>query len=52
MQLTLMNGIPLKVNKEKISDIGPHIDGGAAIIVNGNTYHVEETVDQILKLSK
>lgn len=52
MNLTLMNGLHLKVDKEKINSFGPHIDGGSAIIVNGNRYHVSETVDEIMKLSK
>ncbi len=52
MNLTLMNGLHVKVDKDKIDSFGPHVDGGSAIIVNGNTYHVEETVEQIMKLSK
>lgn len=52
MNLTLMNGLHLKVDKEKIEAFGPHIDGGSAITVNHNTYHVTETVEEIMKLSR
>lgn len=52
MNLTLMNGLHVKVDKEKITEFGPHINGGSAIIVNGNKYHVSETVEEIMKLAK
>ena len=39
----------IDIDREKISDIGPHIDGGAVVKVNGYTYHVQESVNEILK---
>jgi len=50
MNLTLQNGIPLSVDREKIHELGPHIAGGSFIKVNGHTYLVTETVEKILKL--
>jgi len=39
----------IDVDREKISDIIPHVDGGTIVKVNGYTYHVQETVNEILK---
>ncbi len=50
MKLTSFhNGMIIDVDREKISDIGPHIDGGSIVKVNGYTYHVQELVNEILK---
>lgn len=48
MNLTLNNGIPLKVDRKKITEFGPHINGGSFIKVSGQQYLVQETVEQIL----
>ena len=49
MKLTSFdNGMSIEVDKEKITDIGPHANGGSFVKVNGFTYHVSEVVDDIL----
>ena len=45
------NGATIHVDREKITDIGPHIDGGSTVKVNGYIYHVQETVEEILSSS-
>lgn len=49
MKLTSFdNGVTIEVDREKITDLGPHADGGTFVKVNGLTYHVSEHVDAIL----
>ena len=43
------NGAIIDVDRKKITDIGPHIDGGSTVKVNGYIYHVQESVNEILK---
>ena len=50
MNLTLPNGIPISVDRSKMTEFGPHIGGGSFIKVNGHRYLVTETVEEILKL--
>jgi hypothetical protein len=50
VNLTLQNGIPLTVDRKKVTEFGPHIAGGSFIKVNGHQYLVTETVEEILKL--
>ena len=52
MNLTLQNGIPVSVDRKKIHELGPHISGGSFIKVNGHSYLVKETIEEILKLKK
>lgn len=49
MQLTLMNGIPVKVDPAKIESMGPHVDGGSVVKVNGNVFHVSEDLEKMFK---
>ena len=52
MKLTSFdNGVSIEVDREKISDVGPHADGGSFVKVNGLTYHVFEPIDVILSKS-
>ena len=43
------NGAIIDVDRKRITDIGPHIDGGSTVKVNGYIYHVQEPVNEILK---
>jgi hypothetical protein len=52
MKLTLKNGIPLDVDREKILEIGPHVSGGSFIKVGSQTYLVTEKVETILKMKE
>ena len=52
MKLTLLNGLPVLVDRKKVTEFGPHIDGGSFIKVNGHRYLVTETVEEILKLKE
>jgi hypothetical protein len=43
------NGLTIQVDRDKIDTIGPHTDGGSVVNVNNITYHVTETVKEILR---
>ena len=43
------NGAIIDVDRKRISDIGPHVDGGSTVKVNGYIYHVQELVKEILE---
>ena len=39
----------IEVDREKIISFGPHIDGGSFVQVNGLSYHVTESLEEITK---
>jgi hypothetical protein len=43
------NGVIIDVDKKKVTSFGPHKDGGSFVQVNGLTYHVQETLEEITK---
>ena len=49
MKLTSENGLTITVDRKKITEIGPHVNGGSFIKVNGHSYIVKELVEEILK---
>lgn len=39
----------IEVDKDKITAFGPHADGGSFVKVNGLSYHVTESLEDISK---
>jgi len=53
MKLTSFhNSAVIDIDRKRIDDIAPHIDGGSVVKVNGFIYHVKEEVKEILKLKE
>jgi uncharacterized protein YlzI (FlbEa/FlbD family) len=48
LNLTALNGSKIVVDEKKITEFGPHTNGGSFINVAGHRYLVRETVEEIL----
>lgn len=51
MNLTGRNGVKINVDRKKVLEMGPHIDGGSFIKVGSQRILVQEPVEEILKQS-
>jgi uncharacterized protein YlzI (FlbEa/FlbD family) len=48
LKLTSSSGYTITVDPKKITEFGPHTNGGSFINVAGHRYVVKETVEEIL----
>lgn len=48
MILTTPNGAKITVDRKKITEMGPHINGGSFVKVGAHRYIVTEQIEEIL----
>jgi hypothetical protein len=48
MILTAPNGSKINVDRKKITEMGPHTDGGSFIKIGAHRYIVTEQIEEIL----
>jgi hypothetical protein len=48
MKLTAPNGSVITVDRKKILEMGPHVDGGSFVKVGAHRYIVTEQIEEIL----